>query len=294
MDDGGSSDWESAVRRWGRQQLSDSVNFCWLAIVQQYFINTKVFGGTFLCTVSAEELNKEPPNHLLLESLLRSMWRALSQPRHLFCWHCLWLFLQEPRGQCHPLHPSRRLCQDEEPAAAVSDCPALTPLGRRDPAGPGLSSSTGVTHITTHSFPPPLPPPLWGIFTHEELSLHVIVSEIRSSKQVLPAGLCLCNYSSPFRKSSPGPVSQHSCSQHHGFNSPWPMCSLAVPCLGFTHRTDTAVISTIWTASTCHSAFWCKNTDVLSELLLVLQAGTLHCYQTLFSVLPGFLFSSSP
>lgn len=78
MDDGGSSEWESVVRRWGREWLSHLVecHFCSLAIVQQYFNNKKVFWGAFLRTVSAQGLNKELPNHLLLESLLKSMWRG--------------------------------------------------------------------------------------------------------------------------------------------------------------------------------------------------------------------------
>lgn len=139
---------------------------------------------------------------------------------------------------------------------------------------------------------------LSGVFLHMRSChgniLHVTVSEIRSLGQVLPAGLCLCNYSSPFRKSSPGPVSQLSAHTTVDLIPSGPSAPVLELCLGFTHRTDTAVISSIWTASTCHSGSWCKNTDVLSELLLVLQAGALHCYQTLFPVLPGFLFSSSP
>lgn len=222
---------------------------------------------------------------------------ALSQPEHPLCSHCLWLCLQEPRGQRHPLHPSRCLCQDEEPAAAVSDCPAHT-LRQEGSCWPWmwaaalLLSTSALIHC-------PLPCVLLsGVFLHMRSChgniLHVTVSEIRSLGQVLPAGLCLCNYSSPFRKSSPGPVSQLSAHTTVDLIPSGPSAPVLELCLGFTHRTDTAVISSIWTASTCHSGSWCKNTDVLSELLLVLQAGALHCYQTLFPVLPGFLFSSSP
>lgn len=175
MDDGGSTDWENVVRRWGRECLSDSVqcNFCCLAIVQQYFNNINAFWGTFLCAPNAQGLNKELPNHLLL--CLNQCGEAVSHP---FCSHWLWLCLQEPRGQRHPLHPSRCFCQDEEPAAAVSVCPAPT-LRKGGFSWPGPEQQHHVIHITTRLFPPPLHPPLWRIFTHEELS-HVIVSEIRS------------------------------------------------------------------------------------------------------------------